>query len=1290
MERILGIVGLVASGMEGWLVWLVVQALWWALAASFVACWFRFWRPRSTSACHAIVASAMVICTLIGVVPKWGNGWLAFRHEPTIGYPSASHALSEEHSSLQSKGLLPQPLDRDKENSTESHRAEVQQTEVQHAEVGAPIASNGHPFDRASHSNESMRKTATGNRPVSVYFAWSILGLWGVGASFYAIRFVGSLRELIRWRKEAIGLPSSEQSEFAMLTKECNLRRKVVTGMRESVHVPMVLCGLPVMILVPHRWLEWCNESRRAAWLHELSHVQRYDDLWRLYSEVLRVLWWFHPGVRWLLARRELESEMLCDEAVVRAGCPPQRLAEMLLEASRKLLMERERCHMIAPCFFSQRTMRVRIERLIVQTMGTKPVERSSPWQWFASIVGIGLVTFFGSMRMIANDGGIESPASRIEVGDPTATDLAQNDDGNQSTLKARYVTIIGKLIDDETGKPIERASWEWGMKDPADPSRIAWGFSKQYGRDLPDGTFEQYVHFREDGDHDRLRVFAAGYEVTDVVDTLPMPFPKQWECVVRLKPLGKVHGILRDHQGKPLAQAKVLFIPEGHRSNIVEGMTGADPHRWPQPSSRDGAVAETWTDERGQFTLPANRRGALAASSPLVDLWTFPVPEQGEIADLRMPDPGKVVIDLRYGLTQELAKKGKEEISVDSESPNQCWLNITRDTWNEPHWKFCEYNRQLLVMQPSDSGILSKGVLRSDRKDSILEAGDNEFQNVLRQASIEVALPPGKYRIQRLRSAYQPIEEVLVTVASGAPTNVAWSRSAGRAVRGQIHLPQGFLFVRQEGEAPRKLDWSVPAYGKVTVSDGERLYDSVRVHDDGSFWIAEHLPAGKYKLNAEVHLPESDLRQMLSIPVLGPEDLSNVEVELTVDDQDVRLAKGAIQSIELTIPAPSNSVRVPPDASFDAKASVKSSDMRQRLVGRVLDHHGKPVQDAAIYFVPKGQKPFVADLLSESKPLMETITQCIPNQDGRFTMEASGPGTCVVARPTGDVQLFAIEDTGGEAMLQLSPPASVELRIDEWQFDQTDSQEKVLNVDLVVYRLDREGIWGNLEEFRRRVRFSTLEGASTLPGAQVVQVSQTHFESQQGKGKQTRTQAVLRFELPTGRYLIQRTSDAGPYDPGKPGPVACIAGSEAKIDWTTSRGAPVHGEIHVAKETEFVRSPGEPAQPFDWTLPNWAYVHVASEDGVLRAKGLIAKDGTFVLNTHLPPGKYRVRTWITMPANPNEPGSLVSLDPPEIEADAILDIPHAPSDPAEIKTIRLVMNAKMHGNRWTQGSPKK
>ena len=58
---------------------------------------------------------------------------------------------------------------------------------------------------------------------------------------------------------------------------------------------------------------------------------------------------------------------------------------------------------------------------------------------------------------------------------------------------------------------------------------------------------------------------------------------------------------------------------------------------------------------------------GSLAASTDDLDLWAFPLPED-DYADLKMPAPADLVIDLTYWYLDELYKKGKRSIFPDSE----------------------------------------------------------------------------------------------------------------------------------------------------------------------------------------------------------------------------------------------------------------------------------------------------------------------------------------------------------------------------------------------------------------------------------------------------------------------------------------------------------------------------------------------------------------------------------------------------------------------------------------------
>src|SRR6185503_10699518 len=88
-----------------------------------------------------------------------------------------------------------------------------------------------------------------------------------------------------------------------------------------------------------------------------------------------------------------------------------------------------------------------------------------------------------------------------------------------------------------------------------------------------------------------------------------------------------------------------------------------------------------------------------------------FPLPEDGH-ADLKMPAPSYLVIDLTYWYLDELVKKGKRELSPESEDPNQCWIQVDQSGSAEPLWKNLGYRRQMLVFAHDPRAKLSKGVI--------------------------------------------------------------------------------------------------------------------------------------------------------------------------------------------------------------------------------------------------------------------------------------------------------------------------------------------------------------------------------------------------------------------------------------------------------------------------------------------------------------------------------------------------------------------------------------------------
>ena len=128
--------------------------------------------------------------------------------------------------------------------------------------------------------------------------------------------------------------------ESDRLLGECRaavgLARPVRIAVHPAVASPAVVGGPSPVVLVPTDWVDWPEAHRRACLLHELAHLARYDDWARLAQELLRAPFFFHPSVRWLLARLDRERELLCDEAAVALGSDPLVYARLLLDLGRR------------------------------------------------------------------------------------------------------------------------------------------------------------------------------------------------------------------------------------------------------------------------------------------------------------------------------------------------------------------------------------------------------------------------------------------------------------------------------------------------------------------------------------------------------------------------------------------------------------------------------------------------------------------------------------------------------------------------------------------------------------------------------------------------------------------------------------------------------------------------------------------------------------------------------------------------------------------------------------------
>src|ERR1051325_8839744 len=116
------------------------------------------------------------------------------------------------------------------------------------------------------------------------------------------------------------------------------------------------------------------------------------------------------------------------------------------------------------------------------------------------------------------------------------------------------YLDITAKVIDDETGKPVEKFALQGGMKKDG---KITWGFWMQSPGNYPGGVLTHRFSGKI-GEEQDMRVIADGYLPEPVTGVMGQP-PLN-DMVVRLNHGGTLRRKIIDHEGKPAAGAMIYL----------------------------------------------------------------------------------------------------------------------------------------------------------------------------------------------------------------------------------------------------------------------------------------------------------------------------------------------------------------------------------------------------------------------------------------------------------------------------------------------------------------------------------------------------------------------------------------------------------------------------------------------------------------------------------------------------------------------------------------------------------
>ncbi len=216
------------------------------------------------------------------------------------------------------------------------------------------------------------------------------------------------------------------------------------------------------------------------------------------------------------------------------------------------------------------------------------------------------------------------------------------------------YLDITAKVVDDETGKPVEHFALQGGMKQDG---KMVWGFWLMSPSNYQGGVLTHRFSGKI-GEEQFMRVIADGYLPEPVHGVMGQP-PIE-DMVVRLSRGGTLRGKILDFDGKPAAGATIY-------------LSGAQP-----VSLRDGKPeyfggSKALTDEKGSFRLRGMPKepATVFVVADSVRPWPVEVKGLDEVVEMKLPEPGK--LHLKYDIEG---------------APADGSVHLHIKSWEMPGWK--------------------------------------------------------------------------------------------------------------------------------------------------------------------------------------------------------------------------------------------------------------------------------------------------------------------------------------------------------------------------------------------------------------------------------------------------------------------------------------------------------------------------------------------------------------------------------------------------------------------------
>jgi beta-lactamase regulating signal transducer with metallopeptidase domain len=178
---------------------------------------------------------------------------------------------------------------------------------------------------------------------LKIYFEGNlptVVILWFLGVIFFFFRFLSGLlysRRLRNYNRNDVSEFWQEKlSEFCIRMK---IKKQISIWESTLIKTPLVIGHLKPLILFPAgMMLGMSPEQVESLIIHELAHVLRSDYLMNLFQNIIDIVYFYHPGIKWISSEIRNERENCCDDITVLNTGNSFNYAKALVNVGQKSL----------------------------------------------------------------------------------------------------------------------------------------------------------------------------------------------------------------------------------------------------------------------------------------------------------------------------------------------------------------------------------------------------------------------------------------------------------------------------------------------------------------------------------------------------------------------------------------------------------------------------------------------------------------------------------------------------------------------------------------------------------------------------------------------------------------------------------------------------------------------------------------------------------------------------------------------------------------------------------------